>query len=137
MLKTCERPGCDNQFMAKRSTAKYCSSSCRAKMSGVENQVVTLGSASDDPFDLTHQRDLADAVVDRVEQAGLAGTPEGMAAIAIAAAMTLPINQDGSKFAALYRQLTIAFGRLDALAPSQNAMDDLRMRRDRKRARPA
>ena len=74
------------------------------------------------------------SVRERVDAAGLLGTPDGEAAIALATAMTLPVNQDGSKFASLYRQLKVALERLDALAPVRSSVDELRLRRDRKRA---
>ena len=74
------------------------------------------------------------SVRERVDGSGLGSTPDGQAAIALATAMTLPVNQDGSKFASLYRQLTVALERLDALAPVRSSVDELRLRRDRKRA---
>ena len=38
-------------------------------------------------------------------------------ALALAQAMSLPVNQDGSKFASFYAKLTVALDRLDAQAP--------------------
>ena len=82
-------------------------------------------------------RGLMSSVRERVDAAGLLGTPDGEAAIALAVAMSLPVNQDGSKFASLYAKLTVALDRLDAQAPVATRVDDLRLRRDRKRARGA
>ena len=126
MLKTCERPGCGNQFAAQRSTAKYCSSSCRAKASLDPQPVVQIA-----------QRlvGLVDSVRERVEAAGLDGTVDGVSAVALAGRMESA--QNDSAYASLHRQLLVAMDRIDALAPKQGAVDELRLRRDRKRARPA
>jgi len=126
MLKSCERPGCGNQFSAQRSTAKYCSSSCRAKASLDPQPVVQIS-----------QRlvGLVDSVRERVEAAGLAGTVDGVSAVALAGRMESALND--SAYASLHRQLLVAMDRIDALAPRQGAVDELRLRRDRKRARPA
>ena len=78
-------------------------------------------------------RGLVASVRGRVESAGLLGTPDGEAALALAQAMSLPVNQDGSKFASLYAKLTVALDRLDAQAPVATRVDELRLRRDRKR----
>src|SRR5690349_4717532 len=128
MLKTCERPGCGNQFNAQRSTAKYCSSSCRAKASLDPQPVVQIPS----PKRLTG---LVDSVRERVEAAGLDGTVDGVSAVALAGRMESA--QNDSAYASLHRQLLVAMDRIDALSPKQGVMDELRLRRDRKRARPA
>lgn len=131
MQKVCEH--CGKVFEAKLDRARFCSGSCRAlhaKGSVSPVRVVAEVAASGDEAAAA----LLVSVRERVESSGLGLTPDGQAAIALATAMTLPVNQDGSKFASLYRQLTVALGRLDALAPVRTSVDELRLRRDRKRA---
>ena len=128
MRKTCAQ--CGKSFEAQRSTAKYCSSSCRANASTGVAPVAQLKSPV-----VPVSGSLSASVRERVELAELASTPDGLAAILLAEQLEQSV--DGSKTAALYGKFAVAMDRLDALAPRQGAMDELRLRRDRKRARPA
>lgn len=128
MRKTCVQ--CGKPFEAQRASAKYCSSSCRAYASQGVAPVVQI-SGSDRSGGSVGE--LVASVIERVDSAGLSSTPDGLGAILLA--RQLEESSDGSKTAALYRQFTVAMDRLDALAPKAGAMDDLRLRRDRKRAR--
>lgn len=138
MQKTCEH--CGKLFEAKLDRARFCSGSCRAlhaKGSVSPARVVADVEAAEAAGADVAARGLMSSVRERVDAAGLLGTPDGEAAIALAAAMSLPANQDGSKFASLYAKLTVALDRLDAQAPVATRVDELRLRRDRKRARGA
>jgi len=133
MQKSCEH--CGKAFEAKLDRARFCSGTCRAlhaKGAVSPARVVAQVAASVEGDGAVSG--LLASVRERVDGSGLGSTPDGQAAIALATAMTLPVNQDGSKFASLYRQLTVALERLDALAPVRSSVDELRLRRDRKRA---
>lgn len=135
MVRECDF--CGREFVAQRSTAKFCSSSCRARnASGVEKPVsAVVIPLRDAAGDSDAAGTLLTSVEERVRAAGLSSTPDGLAAVLLARA--LERNVDGSKLAALYGKFTVAMDRIDALAPKQGATDDLRLRRDRKRARTA
>jgi len=119
---------CGKPFEAKLERAKYCSGSCRALASQGVAPVATIPVQQVDAG-------LAESVRERVELANLTGSVDGVSAIALASRMEKAQNDNA--YASLHRQLLVAMDRIDALAPKQGAMDELRLRRDRKRARPA
>lgn len=134
MQKSCEH--CGKAFEAKLDRARFCSGTCRAlhaKGSVAPARVAAEVAAVESSGVDVSARGLVASVRGRVESAGLLGTPDGEAALALAQAMSLPVNQDGSKFASLYAKLTVALDRLDAQAPVATRVDELRLRRDRKR----
>lgn len=127
MQKQCLQ--CGKVFEAKLERAKYCSGSCRALASQ------GVASVAQMPVGPKPSTGLVDSVRARVEAAELAESPDGVATIALAQRMESAQNDNA--YASLHRQLVVSLDRIDASTPRQGAMDELRLRRDRKRARPA
>lgn len=131
MKRSCVQ--CGQVFVARSERGKYCSATCRARASeararGVDVPDVAGPSVADDSV-------FVRSVVDRVSEAGLEGSPDGLLAIRLAEAVVA--NDDGSKLAALSRQFNAQMDRIESLVPRVTQVDELRRRRDRKRARPA
>lgn len=126
MEKRCQQ--CGKVFDAKLDRAKFCSGSCRALSSQGVAPVTALPTAP------PTSTGLLDSVVKRVTDAGLLGTVDGEAAIDLASRM---VGAADSSYSAMHRQLVVVLERLDALAPVRSSLDELRLRRDRKRGRSA
>lgn len=126
MERRCE--SCGRVFVAQRSTARFCSDTCRKRaLRG------TPAPAVESVVEL--EADLVAATRERLQIAGLDGSVEGLLAVRLAEAVVK--NEDGSKLAALAARFSAQMDRVEALAPRETSVDELRRRRDRKRARPA
>lgn len=128
MEKRCEQ--CGRAFDAKLDRARFCSSSCRALASQGYKPVVPI--EGDVPPQVSSG--LLDAVIARVTDAGLLGTTAGESAIDAARRL---VNANDTSYAGIHRQLQVSLAAVDAAVPQQSSVDELRLRRDRKRARGA
>lgn len=124
MVKACAQ--CGKEFLAQRSSAKFCSTSCRVRSHEGVPAAVGLSAAAAPAAD----GELVLSVIARVELAGMSGSPDGLAAVVLARAFEA--NVSSSNGAALYRQFTVAMDRIEVRVPKQGGMDELRLRRDRK-----
>lgn len=127
LARTCVQ--CGKAFEAQRQSAQFCSASCRAmKSQGYAPKAAAVAV-------LPAREPVADglygSVLARVTEAGLLDSPEGQAALDLA--RRLPDANDGS-VAGLHRELRAALAVVDALVPRRSSLDELRLRRDRKRA---
>lgn len=122
---------CGEPFEARRSDARFCSDACRAAhRRGDIAAVIPLGVGGG----VSLADGLADSVRARIESAGLTDEPHAVATLKLAQMME---QTSGSAYAAMHRQLLTSLEKLDALAPVVDRVDDLRLRRDRKRSRTA
>lgn len=125
MTVTCQQ--CGKAFQAQRSTARYCSSSCRVYAS---QGVTPIGTPVAPPEESRLVRVTRDelAVYDRQD------SPLGVAALELAATLSASATPASAK-ASLAKELraTLDAAIKGAAAPA-NPVDQLRERRDRKRA---
>jgi hypothetical protein len=122
---------CGVPFEARRSDARFCSAACRAASHrGDIAAVIPLGVGGS----VSVVDGLADSVRARIEAAGLVEEPHAVATLKLAQMME---QTSGAAYAAMHRQLLSSLEKLDALAPVVDRVDDLRLRRDRKRSRTA
>ena len=130
MMRPCN--ACGETYEAKRSTSKYCSSSCRVRASRGGAEVVEIpappaAEADGDVGPVTTATLKALAEADRLEH------PMGAAALALARRVDFPGLDTGSAFAAVVRQLeaTLAAATKGAAAATAPGMlqDELAARR--------
>jgi hypothetical protein len=122
---------CGNPFEAKRSTAKYCGSSCRSKASTGAPRPVQAPA----PKPAAGRARLAKAVSRDLEAAGRLDSVLGQQAVALAERIDLGATDTGSAIAALSKELRAVMEA--ALADAKGAadpLDELRARRERKSA---
>ena len=122
MNRTCV--ACGKGFEAKRSTAKYCGSSCRAKVS--TGSVVTLRPDAPPPAPVVGG--LLESTRAALTEAGRESTPLGMAALELAETITSHDTPPAAK-ATLTREFRATLA--DALkgAVVASSVDELRRRR--------
>lgn len=129
MERTCA--ACGQPFMAKRSTAKYCGSSCRARVA--TGAVVPLPNRPT-PAPVSSEPALVVAVRAQLDDADRATSPLGLAALELAMALADANTQPGAK-ATLAKQLEATLvSAMKGAKVAQNPVDKLREQRDRKRA---
>lgn len=137
MKKRCAT--CLKTFEAKRKTAKYCSDRCRVRASRRPKQsavperdaVTTAPSVSD----TGGGESLTGAARSELEAAGRLQTAAARAVLALARRIDVNSTETGSSLAAMIREFRAAMA--DALKGAGEAadpVDELRARRDRKRA---
>lgn len=125
---------CGGSFEAVRSTAKYCSSSCRAKASNaVKRGGPAAPKAAPAPVaDLPVRNTLAEAVRNELEAAERLETFLGAQAVALAGRIDAG-GDTGSAVAALSKELRAVMDAALAGAPkAADALDELANRRRRK-----
>lgn len=129
--KTC--PQCSTEFSAARRDKRFCSDTCRANShKGVpprpaRAEVVPIVASDDDS--------VYSATVAELDEAGVTGTAAGRTAIAIARRIDGSASESASGLAALARQLADTMSvALKSARKKADPVDDLRMRRDAKRA---
>lgn len=130
MTKSCEM--CGRSMEAARSTKRYCSSSCRANASkGFASAPVTpLPDRAPAP-EVDEVTTVRSAVLVELDAAGVAKSPMGASALAIAARLDSGVDP-GSGMAALNRELrsTLAEAlRGKTKSPVQSMRDELAERR--------
>lgn len=130
---------CGRVFAAQRSTARFCGGVCRAR-SARAGAAVVRRVLSPSAVQVTANRvepsvtdrALIAAVWERVTVSGLETSPDGLLAVALAERMA--VEPSGSAYASLHRQLVAGLDRIEGLRPQRSGLDELRLRRDRKRA---
>lgn len=131
MTRTCER--CGKDFQARRSTAKYCGSTCRSQASVVRADggtvvpltAVAASAVADDEETLT------DATRRALTTAGVARTVSGRAALALA--RRIDAGQDGgSAMASMVKQLEASVSAALASVSRADQLDEVNQRRDKK-----
>ena len=128
MTRTCE--WCGEPFEAKRSTAKFCTSGCRAKSSNASKRAPKPAPASVTP--LPERSALVAAVERELTAAKRLDTALGAQAVALATRIDSGADT-GSAVAALSKELRAVMDA--ALADAETAadpLDELRARRERK-----
>jgi hypothetical protein len=127
---------CGRPFGAQKPTAKYCGPTCskRGQRAGLASRrgapVTRISPATTSPIDGTS--DLVDAVRQTLGAAGRLDTSLGQLALILARKMT--DYGTGGGVAALSRELSrVMDAALGPVEPSDDLVDELRRRRDRKR----
>ena len=145
--RKCERPGCGRSFTAQRSTAKYCSSSCRGlaslkrkRLEAVPDVDVDLEPASiiEDDYRKSHPsagRQIHAAVEKVLLKAERDETPSGRVALSIARRLDHSGIENGSSIAALSKELDRVLEK--ALAGVQVESDEVNELEARRRAKAA
>lgn len=128
MDRTCT--ACGKTFTAKRSTAKYCSSSCRANVS--TGKVVPLNPGAPIASHPASTGSLSDATSTQLADAGRADTPVGVAALLLARQLDDPTTPPAAR-AGLTREFRSTLAEALKGATAGSAVDDLRARRDARR----
>lgn len=127
MNRTCA--ACGKPFVAKRSTAKYCGSSCRAKVS--TGAVVLLNPDAPTP-DATERGPQEESTLRVLLHADRADHPLGVAALALSRdidSRETPVNMR----TAAIKQLSVTLSEALKGATTGSAVDELRRRRDQQR----
>lgn len=139
---------CGNNFVAKRSTAKFCSTPCRVRAHRTKPaplpKVVQMATAKkqsqgkgrgksppdEDPTDLAT---VEAAVLSELAKAGRTGTVMGQSALVLARRLDQPSIDTGSAVSSLVKQLssTLAAALAGAVVEA-DIVDEVRQRRDRK-----
>ncbi|MFJ9114471.1 hypothetical protein ACIRJO_02865 [Streptomyces sp. NPDC102394] len=135
MQKRCG--GCDKPFEAKRKTAKFCSDRCRMRVHRKPTEPEQPAPvASPTPAEREGDADsLIQAARAELQAAGRLQTAAGRAVLALARRIDANAAETGSSLAAMVREFRAALA--DALrgaGETGDPVDELRARRDRKRA---
>jgi len=131
MLKPCGR--CGKQFEAKRSTAKYCGSTCRSQASlirGEGGEVVPLNIVPAATPPDASETGLIAVTRDALTMAKVIDTVPGQSALILAARITA--GQDtGSAMSSMVKQLAASVSEALALQKSKSWLDKVQEERDR------
>lgn len=123
MTRNCD--ACGIEFEAKRSTAKYCGGTCRQRGNR---------RPSGDVDQTPAESGLVASIRLELEQAGRLETSLGQQAVTLAERLGSP-RDTGSAVASLSKELRAVMAEATAGAnTAASALDELRARRDRKRA---
>ena len=115
---------CGREYEAKRSTSRFCGSSCRARNTKNPATPVAVVKGEPDP--------LVTATAAELDAAGQLETVRGRQALALAAQMTSG-SDTGSSVAALSKEFRAVMDEIRSLVPAKaDPMDQLRQRRERK-----
>jgi len=129
MNRTCER--CGKPYEAKRTTAKYCGSSCRSQASLIRADgapVVRLTQVSAPADD---DRGLVAATRTTLDRAGVLGTVSAQSALILAARVAS--GQDGgSAMASMVKQLEASVSAALSSVNRADQLDEVNQRRDKK-----
>jgi hypothetical protein len=124
---------CGDPFEAKRSTAKYCGTTCRSRASvnRTSGKTVTPRRVTP-PVELPVSPSLVESASRELEAAGRLDTVLGQQALLLAAQMAAA-KGSGSAAAALSRELRAVMDAALAGAPkAADSLDELAKRRERK-----
>lgn len=129
-MRTVECMACETSFEAKSPRATYCSPTCRKRGSraGVKASVEPIRPPSDPDADPP----LLAATRRELEEAGVADTGLGQQAIELARRMSDP-RAMGLSVAPISKELRQVKAEALMVAPAASSLDELRLRRDRKR----
>ena len=121
---------CGEEFEAKRNTAKYCSRRCSVRASRQPKPGPDQPQMPADP-----DAELWTATLAELTAAGRVESASGQASLLLARRLDSPLTETGSSVAAMVREHRAALA--DALrgaVAEANPLDELRARRERKRA---
>ena len=126
---------CGDPYQASRTTAKYCSPSCRSYASQERRGLVV--NSSEKPktveVEVDQSSGLVAATQETLELAGRLDTVAGQQALRIAEAMTG--RETGAGLAALSKALSSVMAEaLDGVRSSADHLDELKARREARRA---
>lgn len=136
---------CGNVFLAKRSTARFCSDACRVRAHRAKGPKLAPAVAAAAPRTDGHDKvkrpttpdgeplSVEDAVRAELDKAERAGTVMGQSALVIARRLDMPTMDTGSAVSTMVKQLSATLD--EALAGQTKAvdpLDELRARRARK-----
>ncbi|WP_417220522.1 hypothetical protein [Arthrobacter sp.] len=135
---------CGNVFLAKRSTARFCSDSCRVRAHRAKGPKLAAAVAAAAPRAAGGKVErpttpdgeplsVEDAVRAELEKADRVGTVMGQSALVIARRLDMPTMDTGSAVSTMVKQLSATLD--EALAGQSKAvdpLDELRARRARK-----
>lgn len=124
---------CSAEFDAKRDTAKYCSARCRVRANSSKPKTDRPGPPRPVPADVDGE--LTAATLTELTAAGRVDSAFGRAALLLARRLDSPVIEPGSAVAAMVRQHAASLAdALKGAAAEVDPVDELRSRRDRKRA---
>lgn len=139
---------CGENFIAKRSTATYCSTPCRVRahrtkpaplpkvvqMATAKKQAQGKGRGKSPPDeDPNAPETVQAAVLAELTKAGCTGTVMGQAALVLARRLDHPTMDTGSAVSSLVKQLSATLeAALAGVAAVDDPVDELRRRRDQK-----
>jgi hypothetical protein len=131
MLKTCQGPECGVQFETTSARAKFCGSTCRSRAHRNGESVAEIPPAapSGDPQAVPP---LLEATRRELEKAGVADSPLGQQALELARRMSDP-RAMGLSVAPISKELRTVMSEALKDAAVASGLDELRLRRDRKR----
>lgn len=132
MTSTCEC--CGREYVAKRSTSRFCSDVCRMRSKrGGSAPKLRVVKAGDSPT-RKHDSSLLGSVMIELEQMGHLETAGGRIAITLATRLDNPDSTDsGSAVASLTRELRAVLAELASRkVASADPMDELRRRREQR-----
>lgn len=142
-LKECEQ--CGTQFVARKSTAKYCSGNCRTRASrnrtaaGINSAGQPAASAQPKASGgvvLVAGEGLVAQVQRELEDAGRLDTVLGQQALVLAQRMRVVSPDTGSSLSAISKELrTVMAQALDGVAIEGDPIDEVTRRREAKMAR--
>lgn len=123
---------CREPYIAKRLNSRFCSATCRKR-----NQRKPVGSPAATPLPTVALGVGSVASITRaeLEAAGRLGTSLGQVALLLAARLDAQVRESGMGVAAIVREHRAALAEaLKGAAVAADPVDELRARRDRKRA---
>lgn len=139
---------CGENFVAKRSTARYCSTPCRVRahrtkpiplppvvqIATAKKQSQGKGRGKSPPdADGPSPTSVEAAVLSELEKAERTGTVMGQAALVLARRLDHPTLDTGSAVSSLVKQLSSTLdAALAGTSVAEDPVDELRRRRDRK-----
>lgn len=123
MTRSCDE--CGKPYEARRSTSRFCSSSCRVRAHGDRPRVVSVPTASLPGNAVAVARA-------QLEEAGRLDTPEGVAALALGALLDAGVQSGAASIAREYRAAMA--DALGDVALKSHPADELLARRNRRRA---
>lgn len=128
MPSTRECQQCGKPFEAQRSTAKFCSSSCRANYS---QGIPALGVVGGGPAVPEVSSELVSRLLAEMEAAGVAGSSEAAAALDLAR-MAVDVTLPAGARVSAHKQLPAAKALAMRAEAKADPVDDVEKRRDAK-----
>lgn len=124
---------CGLPFVGQRSTAKYCSATCRARASKTKTRVEAQSAAESTSTGGRRRRPLVTVTRRVLREAGVLDTVAGQRAVLLAERASNPA-ETGSAVAALSKQVQEAVDMALGSVRVDDAMDEVTRRRDEKLA---
>lgn len=131
MLRDCDH--CGGSYTARRASSRFCGGTCqkraeRARNTGLPARLGLIDGESSPPSMLEV------CLTRELEEVGRVGTVDGQLALLLARRVASR-NETGAATAALSRELSVVTARaMGTTTPAASPLDEIRARRDRKRA---